>query len=150
MLTLSHYEVVVWGESKVSALYRVNVQAFSEDEAKEQALQHWMRDKVADKNRPPKVVRVDVTSYKIASPVNQKELFERLADACLGEAMYNVQGAAVNLLITVFHKNFTSMIDAEKRWDELMYKGKEALKGRYAKLPTTDREKEIAGKIGAG
>jgi hypothetical protein len=149
MLTLSHYEVVVWGESKISPLYRINVQAFSEDEAKEIALQYWMRDKVADKNRPPKVTRVDVTSYNVASPVNQKELFVRLADACLGEAMYNVQGAAVNLLITVFQKNFAKSADAERRWDELMGKGKEALRARYTKRPTTDQEKEIAGKIGA-
>jgi hypothetical protein len=78
----------------------------------------------------------------------QRRLFIRLADDCLNHSMSDIQGAAVNLLLTAIQRNFTRQADAEARWDELMWRGKLALMGRFASKETSQAEEEIAGRLG--
>ena len=61
----------------------------------------------------------------------QKSLFERLAEICLGSSLIDIQGAAVNLLLTSVQRRAKDKADAERRWDELMGHGKQALQRRY-------------------
>jgi hypothetical protein len=45
--------------------------------------------------------------------------------------MDDVQGAAVNLLLTAVQRRSTNWMDGERRWDELMGRGREALRRRF-------------------
>jgi len=77
----------------------------------------------------------------------QRKLFEALAHTCLDHSMTDIQGAAVNLLLTVVQRNFIKLADAETRWDELMGRGRLALQRRYQDK-SADAEREIAGRLG--
>lgn len=76
----------------------------------------------------------------------QKKLFETLAWACLDQPISVIQGAAVNLLLTVVQRNFIKLADAEARWDELMGRGKIALQRRYRHQDSD--ESIIGGRLG--
>jgi hypothetical protein len=151
VLQLQPYEVVLWGESKDIPLYRVLVHTMSEDEAKQEAL--WQYKKAAFRHGPAPVTRVEVLSdVHLNTGRRQQTLFEDLADACVGNSMVDVQGAAVNLLLTVVQRNYIKLSDAETRWDELTGRGREALRRRFTG-ETDNRDKavetEIARRLGA-
>lgn len=152
LAVLQPYDVTIWGDSADRPLYRLTVQAFSEGEAKADGLASFARTHVIAEKPQPKVTRVEVTSYSAKSSARaQQTLFERLAEACIGDNMTDVQGAAVNLLLTVVQRASAKLPDAEKRWDELMGRGKVALQRRYATGQSdTPAETEIAKRIGMG
>src|SRR5579859_4541592 len=127
---LSPFEVVIFGERKDKPLYRVSVQAFTEDEAKEMALQQY-RSTLHPGDLQPRISRVDVCDgIRITPHQRQRGLFEDLADCCVGERMEDVQGAAVNLLLTALQRAASDISDAERRWDELSARAKQALRRR--------------------
>jgi hypothetical protein len=148
---LQNYEVVIWGERKDVPLHRIGVQAFSEDEAKEDVMRRW-------RSSSPDAISYKVSRVEVLSDVHldtarkQHTLFEDLADQCIGHSMADVQGAAVNLLLTVVQRNYIKQSDAEARWNELAGRGLEALKRRFSGR-TDDRDKaaetEIARRLGA-
>jgi hypothetical protein len=152
LAVLQPYEVVIWGGDKFTPLYRLTVQTFSEDEAKEQALAQFRRqDSLSGYMCPTKVERVEVLSDVHLNPARkQQTLFEDLADLCIGHSMEDVQGATVNLLLTAVQRRASNQADAERRWDELMGRGKQALTRRY-RGDTDHRDKametEIAGRL---
>src|ERR1700687_1872620 len=153
LAVLQPFEVVIWGASKDVPLSRIGVQAFSEDEAKADALRNF-RDTLEPTGLPrPPIERVEVLSDVHLNPARkQQTLFEDLADACVGHSMDNVQGATVNLLLTGVQRRHIKLADAEERWDELMGRGREALRRRYSR--TTDArdataEAEIAKRLTA-
>jgi hypothetical protein len=150
LATLQPYEVLIWGERKDTPLARIGVQAFSEDEAKTDALARW---KIDPQNNFRKVHRVEVLSdVHLDTARRQQTLFEDMADQCIGHAMADVQGAAVNLLLTVVQRNYIKQADAEARWNELAGRGLEALKRRFTgQLDNRDKaaETEIARRLGA-
>jgi hypothetical protein len=78
----------------------------------------------------------------------QRSLFEDLADLCLGHPMNDVQGAAVNLLLAGVQRRYIKLSDAEARWDELMGRGKEALRRRYAGATDNRDANVVASEIG--
>jgi hypothetical protein len=132
LAVLQPFEVVIWGASKDVPLYRIGVQAFSEDEAKADGIAHFRRS-LGPVDRPPKVGRVEVLSdVHLDTARKQQTLFEDLADACIGHSMADVQGACVNLLLTSMQRRYQKLADAEARWDELAGRGKEALRRRYS------------------
>lgn len=130
LLTLRPYEVVIWGASKDVPLYRIGVQAFSEDEARTDAIRRFCDGLLG---RPPPITRVEVLSdVHLDRGRKQQTLFEDLADTCLGHSLDDAQGACVNLLLTCVQRRYLKLADAEARWDELAGRGKEALRRRYA------------------
>jgi hypothetical protein len=138
------YEVVFWGENKFTPFYRLHVQAMSEDEAKADGIAQFRRlpDVVA------KIERVEVLSDVHLNPARrQHTLFEDLADQCIGHSMDDVQGAAVNLLLTGVQRRASGVNDAERRWDELVGRGKQALCRRY-RGDTDNRDAAVASDIG--
>ena len=152
---LRPFEVIIWGEGRDRPLDSVSVQAFSDDEAKADAISHfrmrWAASHQHDLSPVPKISRIDVCDGIRFTPAQrQRGLFEDLADCCLGEAMDDVQGAAVNLLLTAVQRSAKNQADAETRWDGLMGRGKQALIRRY-RGDTDHRdvaaESEIAKKL---
>jgi hypothetical protein len=149
VLKLQPYEVVLWGERKDTPLARIIIQAMSEDEAKQEVLRQY---RMGSGDHAP-VTRVEVLSdVHLNTGRRQQTLFEDLADACVGNSMVDVQGAAVNLLLTVVQRNYIKLSDAETRWDELTGRGREALRRRFTG-ETDNRDKaaetEIARRLGA-
>lgn len=129
---LSPYEVVIWGNNKHTPLYRVTVQAFSEDEAKAEGVAAFRRQQALIIEPQSPVERIEVLSdVHLSTARKQQTLFEDLADQCLGHSMTDVQGACINLLLTAVQRRHLRLADAEARWDELMGRGKEALRRRY-------------------
>jgi hypothetical protein len=146
LAVLQLFEVVIWGASKDVPLHRISAQAFSEDEAKADGIASFR------KTQPlAKIERVEVLSDVHLNPARkQQTLFEDLADACVGHSMDNVQGASVNLLLTAVQRRAVDLADAERRWDELAGRGKEALRRRYSKTPDArdaTAEAEIAKRL---
>lgn len=145
LAVLRPYEVVIWGESKFGPLYRIMVQAMSEDEAKAEGIGQFRHSSSA------KVTRVEVLSDVHLNPARrQHTLFEDLADQCIGHSLNDVQGAAVNLLLTGVQRRAANLADAEVRWDELTGRGKEALRRRYRKetdIRDQAAETEIAKRL---
>jgi hypothetical protein len=128
-MVLAPYEVVVWGERKDKPLSRISVMAFSDDEAKSEALKQY---RAANPFAKEPIQRVDVCDgVRVTPQQKQHRLFEDLAECCLGSSMDDVQGAAVNLLLTAIQRRAASLNDAEARLDELLGRGKQALKRRY-------------------
>ncbi len=126
------YEVVIWGENKYTPAYRIMVHAMSEDEAKADAVNQYQRLSLGVPAH--KIERVEVLSDVHLNPARkQQTLFEDLADQCIGHSLDDVQGAAVNLLLTGVQRRAANLADAERRWDELMGRGKEAMRRRYRK-----------------
>jgi len=158
LLTLSPYEVILWGESKDRPLWRGIVQAFSEDEAKEQALHSWRYSAAVQlhgANGNPSV-EVLFGSHLCNEPQKrQRSLFEELAEFVLGHSMADIESAAVNLLLTSVQRRAGNLAEAERCWDELMGRGKVALQRRYRKEQViggprdTALETEIVGRLGA-
>lgn len=155
LAVLRPYEVKIWGENKFSPLYHVGVQSFSEDEAKEAGLVAFRQSAATDPAlcgiTPPKITRIEVLSDIHLDPARKQEsLFEDIADACVGASLTDIQGATVNLLLTAVQRRYVKLAEAEARWDELMGRGKQALRRRY--LKTTDArdvssESEIAKRL---
>lgn len=150
LAVLSPYEVKIWGESKFSPLFVTGVQSFSEDEAKSAAVSEFQRS--AALTPPiPKITKVEVLSGIHLDPARrQQSLFEDIADTCIGSSLENIQGATVNMLLTSVQKAHLKLADAEARWDELMGRGKQALRRRYT--GTVDNrdvamESEIANRL---
>jgi hypothetical protein len=98
---------------------------------------------------PPKIERVEVLSDIHLNPARrQQTLFEDLADQCIGHSMDDVQGAAVNLVLTGVQRRTANLADAERRWDELMGRGKQALRRRFrGETDARDPEPEIAKRL---
>jgi hypothetical protein len=143
LATLRPYDVVIWGENKFTPLYRIGVQAMSEDEAKADGLAHFRRSDASSK-----VKRVEVLSDIHLNPARrQHTLFEDMADQCIGHSMDDVQGAAVNLLLTAVQRRAADLSDANRRWDELLGRGKQALCRRY-RGDTDNRDASVASDIG--
>jgi|SRR5215475_2365067 len=131
MLVLQPYEVVLWGAGRDRPLHRLTVQAFSEDEAKEAALAQYRIG--FPWQQPAKVERVEVLSGIHLNPKKrQQSLFEDLADLCATSdaKLEDIQGACVNLLLVSVQKRYLTLGEAERRWDELMGRGRQALKDR--------------------
>lgn len=139
LLVLQPYEVVLWGANRDRPLHRLIVQAFSEDEAKGMALADFRRLSTGEQvlNRVehpvvPAIERVEVLSGIHLDPKKrQQSLFEDLADLCIGSSLEDIQGACVNLLLTSVQKRYLTLGEAEMRWDELMGRGKQALRRRF-------------------
>src|SRR6185437_9353251 len=120
-------EVVIWGERKDRPLDRIIVNAYSKDWAKRDAIAQFQRKPEWTAAPMPAIDRVDVCDGVRATPqTRQRGLFDDLAEACLGSSMDDVQGAAVNLLLTAVQRRAMNLADAEQRWDELMGRGKVA------------------------
>lgn len=156
LMVLSPYEVKLWGESKHGHIYHIAVQAFSEDEAKEQAIAQFRQGLTLERRPAPKITRVEVNGGgHIDTRKKQQSLFEDLAEACIDHSLEDVQGAAVNLLLTSVQRRASTLSEAERRWDELMGRGKVALGRRYRKEAAVGGprdaalETEIAGRLGA-
>lgn len=155
MLVLAPYEVVVWGADRNRPLHRIGVQAFGEDEAKEMGLADFRRASLSEQRlrkveHPslPKVERVEVLSGIHLDPKKrQQSLFEDLADACVGSPMSDIQGACVNLLLTSVQRRYLTLAEAGARWDELMGRGKEALRRRFTGQ-VDERDPKPAHEIG--
>lgn len=153
LMVLSPYEVILWGESKDRPLYRIGVQAFSADEAKQNAVTMFRSQ---DRNFGIIVKRVEVLDGVHLDPrKKQQSLFEDLAEACIDHSLEDVQGAAVNLLLTSVQRRASTLGEGERRWDELMGRGKLALQHRYRKEAAVGGprdaalETEIVGRLGA-
>jgi hypothetical protein len=140
---LRPFEVVIWGENKDRPLYRCHVQAFSDDEAKADALRSYdsalgltndgeiVRRNFRD-TTPIRVKRIDVCDgIRFTPHQRQHGLFEDIAEVCLGESLDNIQGAAVNLMLTAVQRRAKGLPDAEARWNELAGRGLQALRRRY-------------------
>jgi len=150
LAVLQPYEVVIWGEDKLKPLHRITVSAMSEDEAKTDALkQFWAMPQFLNMtDRGPVVKRVEVLSDVHLNPARkQQTLFEDLADLCIGHSMDDVQGATINLLLTAVQRRAANQADAERRWDELLGRGKQALVRRY-RGDTDIRDKAAETEIG--
>jgi hypothetical protein len=150
LAVLRPFEVVIWGDNKFVPIRRISVTAMSEDEAKESALSFFRRQYL-EPSHVPTIGRIEVLSDVHLNPGRrQQTLFEDLADLCIGHSMDDVQGAAVNLLLTGVQRRARNQADAEQRWDELMGRGKQALIRRYRR-DTDGRDKaaetEIAKKL---
>lgn len=146
MLVLQPYEVKIWGEGKDRPLYKIIVQAFSEDEAKTDAMAYFRRSETDQ--LPAKVSRIEVLSGVHLDPKKrQQSLFEDLAEACINSPMDDVQGAAVNLLLTSVQRRYIRLSEAETRWDELLGRGKEALRRRFTGA-TDGRDATVASELG--
>lgn len=131
-MVLAPYEVVIWGERKDKPLDRISLMAFSADEAKAEALKRF-RATVGLLMPISRIVRIDVCDgVRVTPQQKQHRLFEDLAEVCLGSSMDDVQGAAVNLLLTAVQRRAANLADAERRWDELLGRGKQALRRRYS------------------
>jgi hypothetical protein len=140
---LRNCEVIIWGENAFTPLDRIGVQAMSEDEAKADGLAYFRRSHPISK-----VTRVEVLSDIHLNPARrQHTLFEDLADQCIGHSMADVQGAAINLLLTAVHRRAANANDAMRRWDELAGRGKQALQRRY-RGDTDNRDASVASEIG--
>jgi hypothetical protein len=143
---LRPYEVVIWGENKFTPLSRFMVTAMSEDDAKTSAENQYHRG-IPFGHRPGKIERVEVLSdVHLNTARKQQTLFEDLADQCVGHSMDDVQGAAVNLLLTAVQRRAANQADAERRWDDLMGRGKQALARRY-RGDTDERDKAAESEI---
>ena len=142
-----YYEVIIWGVDKTTPLFRVAAYAFSEDEAKDYALMRFRRSLLETSKQ--KVERIEVLSEDHTKPEKrQQSLFEDYADVSLNHSMNDVQGAAVNLLITGIQRSHAKLSDAELRWDELMGRGKEALRRRFNGATDYRDENVVASEIG--
>lgn len=145
----------MWGINRDCPIHRIVVHAFSEDEAKELALvdfksQYFAEQKLNKVNNPilPKIERVEVLWGIHTDPKKrQQSLFEDFADACLGFKLEDVQGACVNMLLTSVQKRYVTLEDAEARWDELMGRGKIAMRRRFLKL-VDERDPKVAHELG--
>lgn len=143
LAVLRPYEVVIWGESKLSPVWRVMVSSFSEDEAKTEAVRGFNGSPQWIGQTAPKITRIEVLSdVHLDQGRKQRTLFEDIADACIGASLTDIQGATVNLLLTAVQRRYVKLAEAEARWDELMGRGKEALRRRY--LGTSDRRDDAA------
>jgi hypothetical protein len=151
LAVLQPYEVVIWGADKSVPLYRIGVQAFSEDEARADAVAQFHRSH--GHAHSPKFERIEVLSdVHLNTARRQQTLFEDIADACVGASLDDIQGACVNMLLTAVQRRYSKLPDAEARWDELAGRGKEALRRRHG--GTTDArdraaETEIAKRLTA-
>lgn len=146
---LQPFEVTIWGERKDTPLHRVMVRAHSEDEAKNDALRQCETMLVAQGHTVfPKVSRVEVLSdVHLNNARKQQTLFEDMADLCIGHSMTDIQGACINFLLTCVQRRHPKLADAEARLDELLGRGKEALKRRYGG-EMGDQDKAVADEIG--
>ena len=123
------FEVVLWGERRDVPLQRMTINTWSEDEAKNEAVKHYRHSFGA---LCEEIKRIEVLSDVHLNPARkQQTLFEDLADLCLGHSMTDVQGAIVNLMLSVVQRRANNLADAETRWDELTGRGKVALQRRY-------------------
>jgi hypothetical protein len=131
---LRPFEVVIWGENKDRPLWRGHVTAFSDDEAKEEATRQFHNPAtLLPSGMWPKITRTDVCDgIRITPTQKQHRLFEDIAEVCLGSSMDDVQGAAVNLLLTAVQRRAKDQADAETRWNELSGRGLRALRRRYS------------------
>ncbi len=147
---LQPYEVVIWGDDKFKPLYRITVSAMSEDEAKVDAVAQFHKMELAAGRRVivSQIQRIEVLSDVHLNPARrQQTLFEDLAELCVGAHMDDIQGATVNLLLTAVQRRAANQADAERRWDELMGRGKQALTRRY-RGDTDERDKAAETEIG--
>jgi hypothetical protein len=146
---LRPFEVIIWGESKDQPLYRWHVMAFSDGEAKEDAIRRC----ISPCDAPLRITRIDVCDgVRVTPHQRQRGLFEDLCDVCLGSSVSEIQGAVINVLLATVQRTSPKLADAEARWDEMMGRGKLALQRRYAAPATpgvVNAEKAEAAEIGA-
>jgi hypothetical protein len=131
---LRPFEVVIWGENKDRPLYRCQITAYSDDEARTEAQNKFHNPAtLLPSGAWPKITRIDVCDgIRFTPHQRQRGLFEDIAEVCLGSSMDDVQGAAVNLLLTAVQRRAKALPDAEARWTELMHRGLAALQRRYS------------------
>lgn len=70
----------------------------------------------------------------LATPNNQRELFQRLSKAADGFSAEDVIGAAANMLINAIRQSQPSRAQAEARFDELFGRSKAVLVDHYDTL----------------